>query len=88
MPKLKSVTPSQSNKNGSIEIWVLAVVSTVKVAGAESALPRYKYPSGVNVSAPSPSFSNKLKGKGNEKSEDDDESDPDHHKLLNTIILN
>jgi hypothetical protein len=46
------------------------------------------YPCGVNVSAASPSFSNKLKGKGTKKSVDDNESDPDHHTILSTIILN
>ena len=67
---------------------MLAVVSTVKVAGAKSTLPSYMYPCGVNVSAASPSFSNKLKGKGTKKSVDDNESDPDHHTILSTIILN
>ena len=66
MLKLKSVTPSQSIKNGSFETWVLAVVSTIKVVGAELALPSYMYPRGVNVSTASPSFSNKLKAKGKE----------------------
>ena len=88
MPKLKSMTPSQSIKNGSLETWVLYVVSTVKVDGAESALPSYMYPSGANVSSSIPSFSNKLKGKGKEKIEDDDESDHDSQTLLSTIILN
>jgi len=66
MMKLKSATPSQSIKNGSFETWALVVVSTVKAAGAESALPSQMYPCGVNVHATSPSF-NKLKGKGKEK---------------------
>ena len=70
------------------ETWVLVVVSTVKVVGAESALPSYMYSYGVNVSTASPSFSNKLKGKGKEKSEDNDESDLGHETLLSTIILN
>jgi hypothetical protein len=82
------VTPSQSTKNGSFETWVLAVVYTVKVVGAESTLPSYIYKGGVNVSTASSSFSNKLKGKGKEKSEDDDESDPDNETLFRTIILN
>jgi len=72
------VTPSQSIKNISFETWVLDVVSTVKAAGAESSLPSYIYPDGVNVFASSPSFSNKLKVKGKEKVEDDDDSDLDH----------
>jgi hypothetical protein len=88
MVKLKYVTPSQSIKHGSFETWVLAVVSTVKVAMAESTFPSYMYPGGVNVYIASPSFSNKLKGKGKEKTEDDVESDPEHHKLLINIILN
>ena len=87
MPKLKYVTPSQSIKNGSFEAWVLVVVSTIKAAGAESTLPAYMYPGGVNVSTARSSFSNKLKEKGKEKSEDDDESDPPHQTLLSTIIL-
>ena len=66
MLKLKSVTAYQSIKNGSFETWMLAFVSTVKAAGAESALPSYMYPGGVNVFAASSSFSNKLKRKGNE----------------------
>jgi hypothetical protein len=79
MLKLKSVTPSQSIKNGSFETCVLDVVSTFKAAGAESALPSYLYLGSVNVSAASSSFSNKLKGKGSkEKSGDDEESDRDH----------
>ena len=39
MPKLKSMTPSQSIKNGSFETWLLIVLSIVKVVGAELALP-------------------------------------------------
>jgi len=66
---------------------VLAVVSTVKAAGAESDLPSYMYPGGVNVSTASSSVSNKLKGKDKEKNEDDDESDHDYHTFLCTIIL-
>ena len=81
------MTSSQSIKNGSFETWVLAVVSTVKAAGTESALPSYTYPCGVNVSIASPSLRNKLKGKGKEKSEDDDESDLDYETLLSTVIL-
>ena len=88
MTKLKPVTLSKSIKNGSFETWVLAAVSTVKVAGAQSALPSYMYPCGVNVSAASPSFSNKLKEKGTKTCDDDDESDLDHQTLLNTIFLN
>ena len=61
--KLKYVTPSQSIKNGSYETWILAVVSTIKAAGADSALPLYMHPSGVNISTASPLFSSKLKGK-------------------------
>jgi hypothetical protein len=82
------MTPSQSIKNGSFKTWVLVVVSTVKAARAESALPSYMCPSGVNVSNSRSSLSSKLKGKGKEKSEDDDESDLDHQTLLSTIILN
>jgi hypothetical protein len=78
MLKLKSVTPSQSIKNGSFKTWMMAVVFTLKAAGADSALPSYMYPCGVNVSTASSSFSNKLKGKGKEKNEDDDESDSDY----------
>jgi len=88
MPKLKSVTPSQSIKNESFETWVLAVVSTVKAARAELALPSYLYPSGVDVSNSSSSLSIKLKGKGKEKSEDGDEGDSDYQTLLSTVILN
>ena len=88
MMKLKSATPSQSIKNGSFETWALVVVSTVKAAGAESTLPSYMYPGGINVTVVSPSFSSKLKGKCKEKCEVDDEVDLDHQTLLNTIILN
>jgi len=88
MLKLKSVTPSQSIKNGSFETWVLVVVSTVKADGGESALPSYLHPSGVDVSNSSSSLSSKLKGKGKEKSEDGDEGDPSHQTLLSTVILN
>ena len=75
MLKLEAVTPSQSIKNGSFETRVLVVMSTVKAAGAESSLPSYMYPCGVNVFAASPLFSNKLKGKGKKKGEDDDDKD-------------
>jgi len=88
IPKLTSVTPSQSIKNGSFETWVLVVVSTVKAVGAESALPSYFYPGGVNVSTTSPSFSNKLKGKGKQKVKMMTyEGDLDYQTLLITIIL-
>jgi hypothetical protein len=89
MLKLKSVTPSLSIKNGSFETWVLDVVSAVKVAKAESALPSYMYLVNVNAYAKSPLFSNKLKEKGKENSEDDDdEGDLDHETLLCTVVLN
>ena len=78
MLKLKSVTPSQSIKNGSFETWVLVVVSTVKVVGAESALPSYMHPSGVDVSYSSSSLSNKLEGRGKNFFEDGDDNDSDH----------
>ena len=61
MPKLKSVTPSQSIKYGSFETWVLVAVSTVNDARVELALPSYMYPSGVDVSNPSSSLSNNSK---------------------------
>ena len=84
---LKSVTPSQSIKNGSLETWLLAVVSTIKTERAESTLPSYMYPCSVNDYTACPSFSNKLKGKVNEESEGDDESDLDYETLLSTVIL-
>ena len=74
--------------NDSFETWVLAALSTVKVVGAESTLPSYLYPSGVDVSISSSSFSNKLEERGKKKIEDGDESDLDHQTLLSTIILN
>jgi hypothetical protein len=86
MLKLKSITPAQSIKNGSFETWVLAVVSTVKAAWAESALPSYMYTGGVNTSDFSSSSSNKSKSKG--KQEDTSESDPNHQTLLSTVALN
>ena len=67
---------------------MLDVVSNVKAAGAESTLPSYMYPSGVNVFDASSSFSNQKKGKGKEKGEDDDDSNPDHQTLLSIVILN
>ncbi len=85
MLKLKSVTPAQSIKNGSFETWVLAVVSTVKAAGAESALPSYMYTSGVNTSDFS-SASN-IKSKLKSKQEDNSDSDHDHQMLLSTVVL-
>jgi hypothetical protein len=88
MLKLKSVTSSQSIKNGSFETWVLDVVSTVKAAGAESALPSYTYPGGVDVSNSSSSLTNKLEGRGKIFFEDGDEKDSDYQTRLSTIILN
>ena len=84
MLKLKCATTSQSIKNGSFETWVLVVVSTIKAVGAESALPSYLYPSGVDVSNSSSSLSGKLKG----KIKDGDEGDHDPQTLLSTVILN
>jgi hypothetical protein len=75
-------------KNESFEMWVLVVMSTVKADGAESALPSYLYPRGVDVSNSCSSLSSKLKGKGKEKNEDGDEGDLDHHTLVSTVILN
>ena len=86
MLKLKSITPAQSIKNGYFETWVLAVVSTVKAARAESALPSYMYTGGVNTSDFSSSSSSKSKLKG--KHEDTSDSDPDHQTLLSTVVLN
>ena len=85
MLKLKSVTPSQSIKNGSFETWVLAVVSTVKGAGAESTLPSYVFTGGVTTSDLSSSSNNKSKTKG--KHEETSEMDPDHKTLLSTVVL-
>ncbi len=62
-------------------------MSTVKVVGAESALPSYMYLGGVNVYAASSLFINNFKGKGTENSEDDVDSDHDQHTLLSTFIL-
>ena len=84
----QSETPFQSIKNESFEMWVLVVMSTVKADGAESALPSYLYPRGVDVSNSCSSLSSKLKGKGKEKNEDGDEGDLDHHTLVSTVILN
>jgi hypothetical protein len=86
MLKLKSITPAQSIKNGSFETWVLAAVSTVKAAWAESSLPSYMYTCGVNTSDFSSSSSNKSKLKG--KHEFTSDSDPDHQTLLSTVVLN
>ncbi len=84
--KLKSVTPAQSIKNGTFETWVLAVVSTVKAPGAESALPSYMFTCGVTTSDLGSSSSNKSKTKGN--NEETTKMDPDHQTLLSTVVLN
>ena len=76
MLKLKSVTPAQSIKNESFETWVLAVVATVKAAGAESALPSYMFTCGVTISDLGSSSSTKSKTKG--KNEETTEMDHDH----------
>jgi len=76
MLKLKSVTPTQSIKNGSFETWVLGVVSTVKAAWAESALPSYMFAGGLTISDLCPSRSSKSKAKG--KTEETYETEPEH----------
>ena len=86
MLELKSVTPTQSIKNGSFETWVLAVVSIVKASGAESALPSYMFTSDVTTSDLSSSSNDKSKTKG--KNDETSEMDSDHQTLLSTVVLN
>ncbi len=86
MLKLKSVTPAQSIKNGSFETWVLAVVSIVKAAGAESALPSYMFTSGLTTSDLCPSSSSKSNAKG--KTEEISKMEPEHQTILSTVVLN
>lgn len=87
MLKLKTISPSHAIKNGSFETWVLAVVSTVKAVGAESALPSYMCPAGVNNTNGSSSSSLKSKEKGKIKSEDEIEKQYEHQTQLSTIVL-
>ena len=86
MLKLKSVTPAESIKNRSFGTWVLAFVSTVKAARAESALPSYMLTSGVITTDLGSSSNNKYKTKG--KTEETSEVEPEHQTILSTVVLN
>ena len=86
MLKLKSITPAQSIKNGSFETWVLAVISTVKAAGAESALSSYMFTGGVITTDLGSSSNIKYKTKG--KTEETSEVEPEHQTILSNVVLN
>jgi hypothetical protein len=88
MLKLKSVTPYQLIKYGSFETWVLAVVSVVKAAGAESALPNYVCLRGITNLNESCVLGNKSKEKGKAKLEESGSNESEHQTTLNIIILN
>ena len=86
MLKLKSVTPAQSIKNGSFETRVLALVSTVKGAGAEPALPSCMFAGGVTISDSCSSSSSKSKAKG--KTEETSETEHEHLTVLSNVLFN
>ena len=89
MLKLKSVTPARSIKNESFETWDLAIVSNVKLAGAESTLTSYMFTCGVTTIDLGSSNSIKYKiEKTKGTSDETTEMDHDHQILLNTVVLN